>query len=137
MELERSMAGILEHMFKHSEETCQKRVTAGGLDAVLYWCRPHGPGAPVTLRSGDNCARHRGQAAAAHGGEACRRVALPRRRLLQGGRDAAPARPAWPWAVLATNKEVEREVEHSGTLTSWSRSWPLWIPHFARMVGRQ
>ena len=31
--------GILEHLFKHSEETCSNVIKLGGLDTVLYECR--------------------------------------------------------------------------------------------------
>ncbi|CAH1112715.1 unnamed protein product [Psylliodes chrysocephalus] len=31
--------GILEHLFKHSEETCRDVVRLGGLDALLFECR--------------------------------------------------------------------------------------------------
>lgn len=31
--------GILEHLFKHSEETCSDVVSLGGLDALLFECR--------------------------------------------------------------------------------------------------
>lgn len=31
--------GILEHLFKHSEETCSDVIRLGGLDAVLFECR--------------------------------------------------------------------------------------------------
>lgn len=31
--------GILEHLFKHSEETCSDVVRLGGLDALLFECR--------------------------------------------------------------------------------------------------
>nr|XP_023411891.1 sterile alpha and TIR motif-containing protein 1 [Loxodonta africana] len=64
VELARSVAGILEHMFKHSEETCQRLVAAGGLDAVLFWCRRTDP---ALLRhcalALANCAMHGGAVA--------------------------------------------------------------------------
>uniref|UniRef100_A0A8C4QA82 Sterile alpha and TIR motif-containing protein 1 n=1 Tax=Eptatretus burgeri TaxID=7764 RepID=A0A8C4QA82_EPTBU len=39
LELARLTAAILQHMFKHSEETCAILVEKGGLDAIVYWCR--------------------------------------------------------------------------------------------------
>ncbi|ESO08038.1 hypothetical protein HELRODRAFT_75616, partial [Helobdella robusta] len=35
----RAVLGILECLFKHTEETCTKLINCGGLDAVLYACR--------------------------------------------------------------------------------------------------
>ncbi|MXQ84566.1 hypothetical protein E5288_WYG020882 [Bos mutus] len=87
VELARSVAGILEHMFKHSEETCQKLVTAGGLDAAAQRRMVEKRAAewlfPLAFSKEDELLRL----------HACLAV-----------------------AVLATNKEVEREVERSGTL---------------------
>ncbi|XP_065173343.1 NAD(+) hydrolase sarm1 isoform X3 [Atheta coriaria] len=39
IEQSRVGTGILEHLFKHSEDTCSKVVTLGGLDALLFECR--------------------------------------------------------------------------------------------------
>lgn len=116
VELARSVAGILEHMFKHSEETCQRLVTAGGLDAVLYWCR----------RTDSALLRHCALAlanCALHGGQAVQRCMVEKRAAewlfpLAFSKEDELLRlhACLAVAVLATNKEVEREVEHSGTL---------------------
>ncbi|XP_006042263.2 NAD(+) hydrolase SARM1 [Bubalus bubalis] len=116
VELARSVAGILEHMFKHSEETCQKLVTAGGLDAVLYWCR----------RTDQALLRHCALAlanCALHGGQAAQRRMVEKRAAewlfpLAFSKEDELLRlhACLAVAVLATNKEVEREVERSGTL---------------------
>ncbi|ESO97457.1 hypothetical protein LOTGIDRAFT_114826 [Lottia gigantea] len=34
-----STVGILENLFKLSEETCTKVINLGGLDVILHWCR--------------------------------------------------------------------------------------------------
>lgn len=39
VERSRIGTGILEHLFKHSEETCSAVVQLGGLDAILFECR--------------------------------------------------------------------------------------------------
>ena len=39
MELQQATTGILENLFKHSEETCSKVIKLGGLDTILYSCR--------------------------------------------------------------------------------------------------
>ncbi|XP_039742006.1 NAD(+) hydrolase SARM1 [Pteropus medius] len=116
VELARSVAGILEHMFKHSEETCQRLVAAGGLDAVLYWCRRTDPG---LLR---HCALALANCAL-HGGQAVQRRMVEKRAAewlfpLAFSKDDELLRlhACLAVAVLATNKEVEREVERSGTL---------------------
>lgn len=116
VELARSVAGILEHMFKHSEETCQRLVAAGGLDAVLYWCRRTDP---ALLR---HCALALANCAL-HGGQAVQRCMVEKRAAewlfpLAFSKEDELLRlhACLAVAVLATNKEVEREVEHSGTL---------------------
>ncbi|XP_037348237.1 NAD(+) hydrolase SARM1 [Talpa occidentalis] len=116
VELARSIAGILEHMFKHSEETCQRLVAAGGLDAVLYWCR----------RTDAALLRHCALAlanCALHGGQAAQRRMVEKRAAewlfpLAFSKEDELLRlhACLAVAVLATNKEVEREVERSGTL---------------------
>lgn len=116
VELARSVAGILEHMFKHSEETCQRLVAAGGLDAVLYWCRRTDP---ALLR---HCALALANCAL-HGGQTVQRCMVEKRAAewlfpLAFSKEDELLRlhACLAVAVLATNKEVEREVEHSGTL---------------------
>ncbi|XP_036124804.1 NAD(+) hydrolase SARM1 [Molossus molossus] len=116
VELARSVAGILEHMFKHSEETCERLVAAGGLDAVLYWCR----------RTDSALLRHCALAlanCALHGGQAAQRRMVEKRTAewlfpLAFSKEDELLRlhACLAVAVLATNKEVEREVERSGTL---------------------
>ena len=39
LELSRASVGILESLFKHSEETCAKVIKLGGLKSLLYSCR--------------------------------------------------------------------------------------------------
>ncbi|XP_074119791.1 NAD(+) hydrolase SARM1 [Sminthopsis crassicaudata] len=116
LELARSTAGILEHMFKHSEETCQRLIAAGGLDAVLFWCR----------RTDSALLRHCALAlanCALHGGQAAQRRMVEKRAAewlfpLAFSKEDELLRlhACLAVAVLATNKEIEREVERSGTL---------------------
>nr|XP_030717910.1 sterile alpha and TIR motif-containing protein 1 isoform X2 [Globicephala melas] len=115
VELARSVAGILEHMFKHSEETCQRLVAAGGLDAVLYWCRRTDP--PLLRHCAlalANCALHGGQTAQRRMVE--KRAAEWLFPLAFSEDEMLRLHACLAVAVLATNKEVEREVERSGTL---------------------
>ena len=39
VELASCTTGILESLFKTSEETCSRVIKLGGLDVILYWCR--------------------------------------------------------------------------------------------------
>ncbi|KAH9525440.1 NAD(+) hydrolase sarm1 [Bulinus truncatus] len=39
LEMAKAATGILENMFKLSEETCTKVINLGGLDVILKWCR--------------------------------------------------------------------------------------------------
>ncbi|XP_058125327.1 NAD(+) hydrolase sarm1 [Anopheles coustani] len=107
--------GILEHLFKHSEDTCSNVIRLGGLDAVLFECRKNDV---ETLR---------------HCAGALANLSL------YGGADNQEAMinrkvPSWlfPLAfhndenikyyaclaivVLVANKEIEAEVIKSGTL---------------------
>lgn len=38
-ELASTTTGILESLFKTSEETCSRVIKLGGLDVIIYWCR--------------------------------------------------------------------------------------------------
>ncbi|XP_045171328.2 NAD(+) hydrolase SARM1-like [Mercenaria mercenaria] len=38
-EIAQMTTGILESMFKTSEDTCQRLIDLGGLEVILYWCR--------------------------------------------------------------------------------------------------
>lgn len=39
LELTKASTGILESLFKHSENTCSRAIQLGGLDSILYSCR--------------------------------------------------------------------------------------------------
>ncbi|XP_053222326.1 NAD(+) hydrolase SARM1 [Podarcis raffonei] len=114
--LARSTSGILEHMLKHSEDTCTQLISDGGLDALLYWCRWSDP---VVLH---HCAAALANAAM-HGGPANQRLMVEKKAAewlfpLAFSKDGflVQFHACLAVAVLATNKEVEKEVEHSGTL---------------------
>ncbi|XP_059144255.1 NAD(+) hydrolase SARM1-like isoform X3 [Physella acuta] len=114
-ELAQTCTGILESLFKTSEDTCAKVIKLGGLDTITYWCRCNDR---VTLK---NCA-----------------IALSNLALYGGGENqqemAKHKVPEWlfPLAfveddsvryyallaigVLVSNKEIENAVISSGTL---------------------
>uniref|UniRef100_A0A8C0QN86 NAD(+) hydrolase SARM1 n=1 Tax=Chelonoidis abingdonii TaxID=106734 RepID=A0A8C0QN86_CHEAB len=112
----RSLSGILEHMFKHTEETCFQLISDGGLDAILYWCRWTDL---VVLR---HCAMALANCAM-YGGQANQRLMIEKNTAewlfpLVFSKDDELIRlhACLAIAVLATNKEIEKEVERSGTL---------------------
>ncbi|KAK0047671.1 sterile alpha and TIR motif-containing protein 1-like isoform X1 [Biomphalaria pfeifferi] len=114
-ELAQTCTGILESLFKTSEDTCARVIKLGGLDTITYWCRCNDR---VTLK---NCA-----------------IALSNLALYGGGDNqqemAKHKVPEWlfPLAfveddsvryyallaigVLVSNKEIENAVMSSGTL---------------------
>ncbi|KAH9525801.1 hypothetical protein Btru_002393 [Bulinus truncatus] len=114
-ELAQTCTGILESLFKTSEDTCARVIKLGGLDTITYWCRCNDR---VTLK---NCA-----------------IALSNLALYGGGENqqemAKHKVPEWlfPLAfveddsvryyallaigVLVSNKEIENAVMSSGTL---------------------
>ncbi|KAG2458918.1 SARM1 protein, partial [Polypterus senegalus] len=111
-----STSGILEHMFKHTEETCFQLITNGALDAVLYWCRSTDPAVQqhcaVALA---NCAMH--------GGHTCQRLMISKQAAewlfpLAFSKEDELIRfhACLAITVLAANKEIEKEVVRSGTL---------------------
>lgn len=115
-QLAQSISGILEHMFKHTEETCFQLISDGGLDAILYWCRWTDP---IVLR---HCAMALANCAM-YGGQANQRLMIEKRTAewlfpLVFSRDDELIRlhACLAITVLATNKEIEKEVERSGTL---------------------
>lgn len=115
-QLAQSTSGILEHMFKHSEETCHQLISDGGLDAILYWCRWSDP---VVLR---HCATALANCAM-YGGQANQRLMVEKRAAewlfpLAFTQEDQLIRfhACLAIAVLVTNKEIEKEVERSGTL---------------------
>ncbi|KAM7139843.1 NAD(+) hydrolase SARM1 isoform 5-T5 [Macrochelys suwanniensis] len=112
----RSLSGILEHMFKHTEETCFQLISDGGLDAILYWCRWTDL---IVLR---HCAMALANCAM-YGGQANQRLMIEKNTAewlfpLVFSKDDELIRlhACLAITVLATNKEIEKEVERSGTL---------------------
>ncbi|XP_006032897.2 sterile alpha and TIR motif-containing protein 1 [Alligator sinensis] len=115
-QLARSISGILEHMFKHTEDTCGQLISDGGLDAILYWCRGTDL---VVLR---HCAMALANCAM-YGGQANQRLMVERKAAewlfplaFSKADELVRLHACLAIAVLATNKEIEREVESSGTL---------------------
>ncbi|MBN3286998.1 SARM1 protein, partial [Polyodon spathula] len=115
-QLARSVSGILEHMFKHTEETCSQLISNGALDSVLYWCRGTDP---TVLR---HCAMALANCAM-YGGHACQRRMIEKQAAewlfpLAFSKEDELIRfhACLAVAVLAANREVEGEVVRSGTL---------------------
>ncbi|MEE6469136.1 hypothetical protein FKM82_008516 [Ascaphus truei] len=114
--LARSLSGILEHMFKQSEETCYQLICDGGLDSILFWCRWTDP---VVLR---HCAVGLANCAM-YSGPSNQRLMIEKRApewlfplVFSKEDDLIRFHACLAITVLATNKEIEKEVERSGTL---------------------
>ncbi|XP_062814945.1 NAD(+) hydrolase SARM1 isoform X2 [Anolis carolinensis] len=128
-------AGILAHMFKHSEETSLRLIADGALDAVLFWCRWSDP---AVLR---HCAAALANCAI-YGGQQSQRLMAEKRAPEWLFPLAFAKDDAWVQfqaclavAVLAANKEIEREVERSGTLALVEPFVATLDPgHFARTL---
>ncbi|XP_072326072.1 NAD(+) hydrolase SARM1 [Scyliorhinus torazame] len=114
-QLARVVTGILQHMFKHTEETSYLLITNGGLDSILYWCRSKDS---TILR---HCAIALANCAM-HGGNANQRLMIEKKAAdwlfpLAFSKDQLVRFHAClAITVLATNKEIEKEVVRSGTL---------------------
>ncbi|KAM4795660.1 NAD(+) hydrolase SARM1 [Rhinophrynus dorsalis] len=115
-QLARSLSGILEHMFKHTEETCNQLICDGGLDSILFWCRWTDP---VVLR---HCAVALANCAM-YSGPSNQRLMIEKRAaewlfplVFSKEDELIRFHACLAITVLATNKEIEKEVERSGTL---------------------
>ncbi|XP_015246440.1 PREDICTED: sterile alpha and TIR motif-containing protein 1 isoform X1 [Cyprinodon variegatus] len=115
-QLARSVSGILEHMFKHSEETSVQLISNGALDALLFWCRGTDP---TVLR---HCAVALANCAM-YGGHRCQRWMIEKQAAewlfpLAFSKEDELIRfhACLAVTVLAANKEIEKEVVKSGTL---------------------
>ncbi|XP_051963343.1 NAD(+) hydrolase SARM1 [Xyrauchen texanus] len=115
-QLARSVSGILEHMFKHTEETSAQLITHGALDTLLYWCRGTDP---TVLR---HCAVALANCAM-YGGHRCQRLMIEKQAAewlfpLAFSKEDELIRfhACLAVAVLAANREIEKEVVKSGTL---------------------
>ena len=107
--------GILENLFKHSEDTCTKVIDRGGLTAVLYTCRMNDN---ITLRHCAmallNCAMYGGPANQLRMIEA--RASEWLFPLAFSGDHSIRYYACLAVAVLAANQDIERQVVSSGTL---------------------
>ncbi|MCJ8740235.1 hypothetical protein PDJAM_G00056630 [Pangasius djambal] len=115
-QLARSISGILEHMFKHTEETSAQLIGDGAMDALLFWCRGTDP---TVLR---HCAVALANCAM-YGGHRCQRLMIEKQAAewlfpLAFSKEDELIRfhACLAVAVLAANRELESEVVKSGTL---------------------
>uniref|UniRef100_A0A3Q3AXK7 NAD(+) hydrolase SARM1 n=1 Tax=Kryptolebias marmoratus TaxID=37003 RepID=A0A3Q3AXK7_KRYMA len=115
-QLARSVSGILEHMFKHTEETAVHLISNGALDTLLFWCRGTDP---TVLR---HCAVALANCAM-YGGHRCQRWMIEKQAAewlfpLAFSKEDELIRfhACLAVAVLAANREIEKEVVKSGTL---------------------
>ncbi|XP_071178832.1 NAD(+) hydrolase sarm1-like [Mytilus edulis] len=114
-DMARFSTGILESLFKTSEETCRKLTVLGGLDVLLYWCRSNDR---LTLR---HCAIGLSNMALYGGPENQEEMAkhkvpewlFP---LAFNDDDSVRYYACLAISVLVANKEIESAVLQSGTL---------------------
>ncbi|XP_034025248.1 sterile alpha and TIR motif-containing protein 1 [Thalassophryne amazonica] len=115
-QLARSVSGILEHMFKHTEETSVHLISNGALDALLFWCSGTDP---TVLR---HCAVALANCAM-YGGHRCQRLMIEKKAAewlfpLAFSKEDELIRfhACLAVTVLAANREIEKQVVKSGTL---------------------
>ncbi len=114
-ELARTSTGILESLFKTSEDTCTNVIQLGGLDVILHWCRCNDR---LTLR---HCAIALANLALYGGPE--NQHQMTKRKVPEWlfplafiNDDSVRYYACLAIAVLVANKEIEAAVEASGTL---------------------
>ncbi|XP_060529699.1 NAD(+) hydrolase sarm1 isoform X3 [Cylas formicarius] len=107
--------GILEHLFKHSEETCSDVVRLGGLDALLFECRKSDV---ETLRHCAGALANLSLYGGAENQEAMikRKVPMWLFPLAFHNDDNIKYYACLAITVLVANAEIEAEVIQSGTL---------------------
>lgn len=107
--------GILEHLFKHSEETCSDVVRLGGLDALLFECRKSDV---ETLRHCAGALTNLSLYGGAENQEAMikRKVPMWLFPLAFHNDDNIKYYACLAITVLVANAEIEAEVLQSGTL---------------------
>lgn len=107
--------GILEHLFKHSEETCSDVIRLGGLDAVLFECRKNDV---ETLRHCAGALANLSLYGGAENQEAMikRKVPMWLFPLAFHNDDNIKYYACLAITVLVANKEIEAAVLNSGTL---------------------
>lgn len=114
-EMARVCTGILESLFKHSEDTCSRLNKQGGLDVILYWCRCNDR---LTLR---HCAIALSNLAL-YGGPENQEIMTKHKvpewlfPLAFNDDDSVRYYACLAIAVLVANKEIKSEVQQSGTL---------------------
>lgn len=107
--------GILEHLFKHSEETCSDVIRLGGLDAILFECRKNDV---ETLRHCASALANLSLYGGADNQEAMikRKVPMWLFPLAFHNDDNIKYYACLAITVLVANTEIEAAVLNSGTL---------------------
>lgn len=106
---------ILQHLFKHSEDTCSKMISLGALQAILYACRSSNI---ETLR---HCASALANLAL-YGGPEIQQTMIEEQAhhwlfpLAFNEDDNVQYYACLAIVVLAANQEIEADVQKSGTL---------------------
>jgi hypothetical protein len=115
LEMTKTTTGILESLFKHSEDTCSKMIKYGGLETILYSCRQADD---TTLK---NCAVALANLAI-YGGEDNQHEMITHKApewlfpLAFSNNDSTRYYAFLAITALSANKELEPAVSKSGTL---------------------
>ena len=115
LELTKATTGILENLFKHSEDTCARVIRYGGLDTILYSCRTRDK---LTLR---HCAIALANLAIFGGTENQYEMIMQKVPewlfpLAFSNDDSIRYYAFLAISMLSANKEISRAVAQSGTL---------------------
>ncbi len=115
IELMKAATGILDSLFKHSQDTCTKAIKFGGLDSILYSCRMDDT---MMLR---NCAEALANLAMYGGAENQQEMINHRTAewlfpLAFSNDDSIRYYAFLAITALSANKEIETSVAKSGTL---------------------
>ena len=115
IDLSRASTGILESLFKHSEDTCTKVIKLGGLDSLLYACRS------ADMQTMRHCAVALANLAM-YGGADNQQEMIDHKApewlfpLAFSSDDSIRYYACLAITALSANKEIETEVVRSGTL---------------------
>ncbi|XP_056022492.1 NAD(+) hydrolase sarm1-like isoform X2 [Ostrea edulis] len=114
-ELARVVTGILESLFKISEEVCAKLISLGGLDVIVYWCRCNDRS---TLRHCSMAVANMALYGGRENQEEMTKHKVPEWLFPLAFNDDDGVRyyACLAISILVANKEIETVVKNSGTL---------------------
>ncbi|XP_061163443.1 NAD(+) hydrolase sarm1-like isoform X2 [Saccostrea echinata] len=114
-EMARVVTGILESLFKISEDVCAKLISLGGLDVIVFWCRSNDRS---TLRHCSMAVANMALYGGRENQEEMTKHKVPEWLFPLAFNDDDGVRyyACLAIAILVANKEIETVVQNSGTL---------------------